>query len=232
MAAIKSQWQSLQQQIIACERCLRLREYCQQIATDKRKAYLGWDYWGKPVPNFGIAPVGLLIVGLAPAAHGANRTGRMFTGDRSGDFLFRSLWRAGYANQPTAVSRDDGLELTDVFITAPVKCAPPQNKPTTVERDNCRPWIDAEVDLLRGLRVVVALGGFGFAEALRIFGDGSLRPRPRFGHGVEVGLPGGRTLVGCYHVSQQNTFTGRLTDEMLDAVFARTRELCAQEPTA
>ena len=224
--------QALAAEIVECRRCPRLVEWREQVAREKRAAFRDHEYWGRPVPGFGDPDARLLIVGLAPAAHGANRTGRMFTGDRSGDFLFRSLWRAGYANQPTAVSRDDGLELTDVFITAPVKCAPPQNKPTTVERDNCRPWIDAEVDLLRGLRVVVALGGFGFAEALRVFGDGSMRPRPRFGHGVEVGLPGGRTLVGCYHVSQQNTFTGRLTEEMLDAVFARTRELCAQEPTA
>ncbi|HMV75202.1 MAG TPA: uracil-DNA glycosylase, partial [Microthrixaceae bacterium] len=151
--------QALAAEIVECRRCPRLVEWREQVAREKRAAFRDQEYWGRPVPGFGDPDARLLIVGLAPAAHGANRTGRMFTGDRSGDFLFRSLWRAGYANQPTAVSRDDGLELTDVFITAPVKCAPPQNKPTTVERDNCRPWIDAEVDLLRGLRVVVALGG-------------------------------------------------------------------------
>ena len=219
--------QALAAEIVECRRCPRLVEWREQVAQEKRAAFRDQEYWGRPVPGFGDPAARLLIVGLAPAAHGANRTGRMFTGDRSGDFLFRSLWRAGYANQPTAVSRDDGLELTDVFITAPVKCAPPQNKPTTVERDNCRPWIDAEVDLLRGLRVVVALGGFGFAEALRVFGDGSMRPRPRFGHGVEVDMPGGRTLLGCYHVSQQNTFTGKLTEPMLDAVFATAVELAS-----
>ncbi|HRW41992.1 MAG TPA: uracil-DNA glycosylase, partial [Microthrixaceae bacterium] len=144
--------QALAAEIVECRRCPRLVEWREQVAREKRAAFRDQEYWGRPVPGFGDPDARLLIVGLAPAAHGANRTGRMFTGDRSGDFLFRSLWRAGYANQPTAVSRDDGLELTDVFITAPVKCAPPQNKPTTVERGNCRPWIDAEVDLLRGLR--------------------------------------------------------------------------------
>ncbi|MBS1836537.1 MAG: uracil-DNA glycosylase [Actinobacteria bacterium] len=217
--------QALAAEIVECRRCPRLVAWREQVAREKRAAFRDEEYWGRPVPGFGDPDARVLIVGLAPAAHGANRTGRMFTGDRSGDFLYASLHRVGFANQPTSVSRDDGLELTGVYITAPVKCAPPANKPTTVERDNCRPWLDAEVELLRSIRVVVALGGFGFGEALRIFGGGSLRPRPKFGHGVEVGLPDGRMLVGSYHVSQQNTFTGRLTEEMLDDVFARTRVL-------
>ena len=217
--------QALDAHIIECRRCPRLVEWRERVAREKRAAFRDQDYWGRPVPGFGDPSARLLIIGLAPAAHGANRTGRMFTGDRSGDFLFASLHRLGYANQPTATSLDDGLELTDVFITAPVKCAPPANKPTISERDNCRSWIDAEVELLSKVRVVVSLGGFGFAEALRIFGDGERRSRPKFGHGVEVELPRGRTLLGCYHVSQQNTFTGRLTEEMLDVVFERAGDL-------
>lgn len=216
--------QALDARIIECRRCPRLVEWREQVAREKRAAFRDEEYWGRPVPGFGDPAARLLIVGLAPAAHGANRTGRMFTGDRSGDFLFASMHRVGYANQPYAVSVDDGLELTDAFITAPVKCAPPANKPTTAERDNCRPWIDAEVRLLDRVQVVVALGGFGFIEALRIFGA-DLRPRPKFGHGVEVALTGGRMLIGCYHVSQQNTFTGRLTEEMLDSVLLRAKVL-------
>ncbi len=217
--------EALAAEIIECRRCPRLVEWREKVAREKRAAFRDEEYWGRPVPGFGDPDAHVLIVGLAPAAHGANRTGRMFTGDRSGDFLYRSLHRAGYANQPTATSRDDGLELTGVYITAPVKCAPPQNRPTTQERDNCRPWIDAEVGLLSEVRVIVALGGFGFGEALRMFGGAAIRPRPRFAHGAEVELPDGRILVGCYHVSQQNTFTGRLTEQMLDDVFVRTREL-------
>lgn len=163
-----------------------------------------------------------MVVGLAPAAHGANRTGRMFTGDRSGDWLYRALYRAGFANQPESVDVDDGLELTDAWVTSPVKCAPPDNKPTAEERHNCRPFLDREFELLTELRVVVALGGIGFAAVARHL---DIRPRPKFGHGAEVRLEDGLTLLGCYHVSQQNTFTGRLTEDMLDAVFARAREL-------
>jgi len=217
--------EALAAEIVECRRCPRLVEWREKVAREKRAAFRDEEYWGRPVPGFGDPDARVLIVGLAPAAHGANRTGRMFTGDRSGDFLYRSLHRAGYANQPTATSRDDGLELTGVYITAPVKCAPPQNRPTTQERDNCRPWIDAEVELLSEVRVIVALGGFGFGEALRMFGGASMRPRPKFSHGAEVELPDGRILLGCYHVSQQNTFTGRLTEQMLDDVFVRTREL-------
>jgi len=217
--------QALDARIIDCRRCPRLVEWRERVAREKRAAFKDQEYWGRPVPGFGDPMARLLIVGLAPAAHGANRTGRMFTGDRSGDFLFGSLYRVGYANQPHATSLDDGLELDDAFITAPVKCAPPANRPTTEERDNCRPWIDAEVGLLPNVRVIVALGGFGFAEALRVFAAGGMRPRPKFGHGVEAGLPDGRVLLGSYHVSQQNTFTGRLTEEMLDAVFERAGDL-------
>jgi len=164
----------------------------------------------------------VLVVGLAPAAHGANRTGRMFTGDRSGDWLYRALWRAGFANQPTSVSADDGLELRGAYVTAPVRCAPPANKPTPEERDNCRPYLERELELLTEVRVVVALGAFGFGEAARLLG---FARRPKFGHGVEAVAPDGRVLLGCYHVSQQNTFTGKLTEEMLDAVFERARQL-------
>jgi uracil-DNA glycosylase len=169
----------------------------------------------------------LVIVGLAPAAHGANRTGRMFTGDRSGDWLYAALYRAGLANQPTSTDRADGLALTGAYITSPVKCAPPANKPTVDERDACQPYIDAELALLRP-RVVVALGGFGWDAALRVIGyEGR---KPKFGHGAEAELPGGITLLGCYHVSQQNTFTGRLTEEMLDAVFLRAKQMLANSP--
>ena len=219
--------QALAAEISECRRCPRLVDWREQVAREKRAAYRDHEYWGRPVPGFGDRAARLLVIGLAPAAHGANRTGRMFTGDRSGDWLYRALYRAGYANQPTSVDIDDGLELTGAFITAPVRCAPPANKPTPAERDACRPWFDAEVALLPDVRVVVALGGFGFVEALGLFGWSSAEhgPRPKFGHGAEVELPDGRVLLGSYHVSQQNTFTGRLTEDMLDAVFARAREI-------
>ena len=165
-----------------------------------------------------------MVVGLAPAAHGANRTGRMFTGDRSGDWLYAALHRAGFANQATSIDRSDGLVLHGAWVTSPVKCAPPANKPTPAERDACRPFIDAELELLDDVRVVVALGAFGFAEAARVLG---FTGRPKFGHGAEAVAPDGRVLLGSYHVSQQNTFTGRLTEPMLDAVFGRARELLA-----
>ena len=215
---------ALSEEIIRCRRCPRLVEWRERVATEKRAAYRDEEYWGRPVPGFGDPDAALLIVGLAPAAHGANRTGRMFTGDRSGDWLYRALYRAGFANQPTSVSADDGLRLDGAYITAPVRCAPPANKPSTEERDNCRPWLEAEVALLGDVSVVVALGAFGFRETARWMG---LTPVPRFAHGVEVEAPDGRLLLGCYHVSQQNTFTGRLTEEMLDAVFRRAADLCA-----
>lgn len=213
--------------IVECRRCPRLVEWREQVAREKRAAFRDQEYWGRPVPGFGDPDAGLMVVGLAPAAHGANRTGRMFTGDRSGDWLYAALHRAGLANQPTSVARDDGLQLRGVWITSPVKCAPPANKPTTAERDACRSFIDEELDLLGRVRVVLALGSFGWAEAARILG---FPRRPSFGHGAEAIAPDGRVLLGSYHVSQQNTFTGRLTEPMLDAVFERAKELLATLP--
>ncbi len=193
----------------------------EEVATTKRAAYAEWDYWGRGVPPFGDPAADLVIVGLAPAAHGANRTGRMFTGDRSGDWLFRALHRAGFANQPTSVDLDDGLRLDRALITAPVKCAPPANKPTPAERDACRPFLERELAAIDPI-VFVALGGFAYQALAAHLG---IRPRPKFGHGVEVVDPRGRHVVCSYHVSQQNTFTGKLTEEMLDAVFGRARQL-------
>jgi uracil-DNA glycosylase len=212
----------LDRELIECRRCPRLVEWRERVAREKRAAFRDQDYWGRPVPGFGDPLARLLILGLAPAAHGGNRTGRVFTGDRSGDWLFGSLHRTGFANQPTSVSRDDGLALRDCYITAPVKCAPPENKPLPRERDNCASWLDAELVLL-DVRVVVALGSFAWDTALRHLGP--VRPKPRFGHGAEASLPAGRTLLGSYHVSQQNTSTRKLTEEMLDGVFFRAREL-------
>jgi uracil-DNA glycosylase family 4 len=194
----------------------------EQVARDKRAAFRNETYWGRAVPGFGDRDARILVLGLAPAAHGANRTGRVFTGDRSGDFLFRSMYRAGLANQPTSVSADDGLRLTGAWVTASVKCAPPANKPSVDERDNCAPFLTRELLLLDGLRVIVCLGAFGYAAACRHLGAAR---RPRFGHAVEVALDSGVTLLCSFHPSQQNTFTGRLTEEMLDAVFARAVEL-------
>lgn len=213
---------ALDEAIVSCRRCPRLVEWRETVAREKRAAFADDEYWGRPVPGFGDLDAGLLVVGLAPAAHGANRTGRMFTGDRSGDWLYRALFRAGFANQPESYAADDGLVLDGAYITSPVRCAPPTNRPTTVERDNCRPFLDRELELLGSVRVVLALGGFGFAESARVLG---IRPRPRFAHGVEVVAPSGVTLLGSYHVSQQNTFTGRLTEQMLDDVFARARAI-------
>ena len=220
-------WDSLDDlvaDLVDCRRCPRLVAWREEVAREKRRAYQDWDYWGRPVPPFGDPDGRVMIVGLAPAAHGANRTGRMFTGDRSGDWLFASLHRTGFANQPTSDHLGDGLALTDAYVTAPVKCAPPANKPTTTERDNCAEYLTAETTFVDP-RVVVALGGFGWDAALRQWGyDGR---KPRFGHGAEFVLPTGATLLGSYHVSQQNTFTGRLTEEMLDAVFLRAKEIIA-----
>ena len=203
------------------------------MAQTKRRSFESEDYWGRPVPGFGPFDARILILGLAPAAHGANRTGRMFTGDRSGDWLFAALHRVGVANQPTSVHAGDGLELRQVYIAAAVRCAPPGNAPTTAERNNCRPWLTRELELMwPTLRAVVVLGGFGWSAlwpALRAAGT-PLPPRvPAFGHGVEVPLPDGRLVLGCYHVSQQNTFTGRLTEAMLDAVLTRAVQLACPQ---
>jgi uracil-DNA glycosylase len=211
-------------EVTTCRACPRLVQWREQVAREKRAAFADWDYWGRPVPGFGDPAARIGIIGLAPAAHGANRTGRMFTGDRSGDFLFASLHRTGFANQPTSEHRDDGLALTDVWITAPVRCAPPANKPTPVERDTCRHWLDRELALLPALSVFVVLGAFGYEAMARHLG---VRPRPKFGHGVEVDAGEGRTILCSYHVSQQNTFTGRLTPAMVDAVLVRATALAA-----
>ncbi|HEX4517971.1 MAG TPA: uracil-DNA glycosylase [Gaiellaceae bacterium] len=217
----------VERDIVECRRCPRLVAYREAVAAAPRASYAGERYWGRPIPGFGDPQARVLLLGLAPAAHGGNRTGRVFTGDRSGDFLFAALHRAGFASQPTSVSRDDGLELSGCFISAAVRCAPPANRPTPAERDNCLPWASAELALLERLRVVVCLGGFAWDAALRLLvvdGHELPRPRPRFGHGSE--WAGERlTLLGSYHPSQQNTFTGRLTPTMIDAVLARSRTL-------
>ncbi len=215
---------ALEDELVSCRECPRLVEWREAIGRDKRAAYRDDDYWARPVPGFGDPAARLVVVGLAPAAHGANRTGRMFTGDRSGDWLYRAMWRAGYASQPESVGRDDGLTLTDAWVTSPVKCAPPANKPTPAERDSCRPFFAREMAALTRVKVVVVLGLFGYQVACN---ELEIRPRPKFGHGVEVPISDDRTLICSYHVSQQNTFTGRLTEEMLDSVFNRARQISA-----
>jgi len=217
----------LNRQIIGCDRCDRLRRYCAQVAAARRRAYAQWHYWGRPVPGFGDADGRLWIIGLAPAAHGANRTGRMFTGDRSGDFLFAALHRAGYANQPSSVSRDDGLKLSDCYISAAVRCAPPGNRPRPEEAANCAEYLDREWQLLRHKRVILALGRIAWDAALALVGRQGIgvSGRPAFWHGAVLKLSENLSLVGSYHVSQQNTFTGRLTPRMFDAVMMRCREL-------
>ena len=214
------------QQIIACERCPRLRTYCAEIARTRRKAFRDEIYWGKPVPGFGDPRARVLLIALAPAAHGANRTGRVFTGDGaggSGDFLMSALHRAGFANIPTSRHPGDGLVLTDAFIAAAARCAPPDNKPTLEEIANCRPHLDAEITALPRIRVVVGLGRIAFDAYLQLLKHrgGVMRPRPAFGHGVVHRLPDGQTLIGCYHPSRQNTNTGKLTSRMMDDVFVR-----------
>jgi uracil-DNA glycosylase len=219
--------QRLMDEITSCTACPRLVEWREKVATEKRAAFADETYWGRPVPSFGDPGARIVVIGLAPAAHGGNRTGRIFTGDRSGDWLFASMFRTGLANQPESVSRDDGLRLTDVWVSAPVRCAPPDNKPTIEERDTCFPYLVTELGLLAQAKVLVALGGFAWEAALRVtaaLGEPRPRPKPRFGHGAEAPL-GRFHLLGSYHVSQQNTFTGRLTEEMLDGVFARARRL-------
>jgi uracil-DNA glycosylase family 4 len=215
---------AVQRDVAACRRCPRLVAWREEVARTGRASYAGQTYWGRGVPGFGDPRAALVIVGLAPAAHGANRTGRMFTGDRSGDWLFAALYRAGFASQPTSTAADDGLTLSDAYITATVHCAPPANKPRPDERANCAPYLARELVLLDRAAVVVALGQFAWQALAAHFG---LRPRPAFGHGAEAPLPGGLVLLGSYHPSQQNTFTGTLTEPMFDAVFARVRELIA-----
>lgn len=223
--------QILAREVIVCERCPRLREYCAQIAQVKRRAYRDWTYWGRPVPGFGDPAAKLLVIGLAPAAHGGNRTGRVFTGDRSGDFLYRALYETGFASQPQSVSRDDGMKLTGAYISAAVRCAPPGNKPKPDEFRNCRPYLERELDLLKHLRVVVALGRIAFDAYLAILRDrGVIRSRAAFpfGHDVEFRIAeNSPALIASYHPSQQNTSTGKLTAAMLRAVFARARRLIA-----
>jgi uracil-DNA glycosylase family 4 len=219
---------ALHREIVQCRACPRLVEWREEVARVKVRRFRDWTYWARPLPGFGDPRASLLIVGLAPAAHGGNRTGRMFTGDRSGDFLYAALHRAGFANQPTSVRKDDGLALKGAFITAPCRCAPPANKPSPDELLRCSAWLDREVSLLRNVRVVLALGSIGWAAALAHFARRGLaipRPRPRFGHGAEARIPGGPLLLGCYHVSQQNTNTGKLTPEMIDRVLARAKAL-------
>ena len=214
----------LQSRITRCGRCPRLVAWREEVARTRRAAYADQTYWGRPVPGFGDPRARVLVLGLAPGAHGANRTGRVFTGDRSGDWLYAALHRAGFANRPEATHRDDGLVLHDVYVTAVVRCAPPANRPLPGERDACLPYLVEELELLPRLRVVVALGGFawdGYLRACRATGP-IPPPRPRFAHGAAADL-GGRALLGCYHPSQQNTFTGRLTEAMLDAVFDQAR---------
>jgi uracil-DNA glycosylase family 4 len=210
-----------------CRLCPRLVEWREASAADPPRRFQGEKYWARPVAGFGDPDARLALVGLAPAAHGANRTGRMFTGDRSGDWLYAALHRAGYANQPTSIGREDGLRLLDAYVTAVVRCAPPANRPTPAERDNCLPYLVRELEQLGNCRTIVALGGFAWDGALRALGGlgaAAPRPKPRFGHGAEAEV-GSWKLIGCYHPSQQNTFTGRLTESMLDEVLARAREL-------
>ena len=221
------------EEVTSCVRCPRLVEWRERTAADPPRRYRGETYWGRPLPGFGDPRASIVLVGLAPAAHGGNRTGRIFTGDRSGDWLFAALHRAGLANQPTSVHPDDGLRLRGAYVTAVNRCPPPQNRPTTEERDNCLPYLVRELRLLGRGRVIVALGSFAWTGALLALGELGAevpRPRPRFGHGAEARIeaeaaPGAWCLLGCFHPSQQNTFTGRLTEPMLDAVFARAKEL-------
>jgi uracil-DNA glycosylase family 4 len=216
--------------VVACERCPRLRHYCEQVARDKVRRFRDWEYWGRPVPGFGDPAARLLVVGLAPAAHGGNRTGRVFTGDSSGDWLYAALHRHGFANQPTSRSRDDGLALLGCYVCAAARCAPPGNKPTPQELANCRPYLEAELRALPGVKVIVALGGIAHAAVLRAVawrGGGAALPpgRAPFAHAAEAVLPGGVVLLSSYHPSRQNTNTGRLTPAMWNAVFRRARRL-------
>jgi len=222
----ETELEELAESVSECRRCPRLVAWREQVARERRAAFADQDYWGRPVPGFGDPRARVLLLGLAPAAHGANRTGRMFTGDRSGDFLYAALWRAGFANQPSSRQPDDGLELSDAWITAAVRCAPPANRPTPAERAQCLPWSVSEVTLLSRVRVIVCLGAFAWDAALLLTaaleggGGPPARPRPRFTHGAEL-QRGRYRLLGCFHPSQQNTFTGKLTEAMIDTVLER-----------
>jgi uracil-DNA glycosylase len=215
-------------EITGCRACPRLVAWREAVATEKRAAFSEWEYWGRGVPGFGDAAATVMVVGLAPAAHGANRTGRVFTGDRSGDWLFRAMYRAGLASQPTSVSRDDGLALTGAYVTAAVRCAPPANKPLPVERSRCAGFLTRELTLLNGVRVVVCLGAFAYEAMCAHL---QVRPRPKFGHGAEIVVNDGLTLLCSFHPSQQNTFTGKLTEAMLDDVFTRAAALGGRSPS-
>ena len=217
-------------EVVRCRRCPRLVEWREEVARARRAAYAGEEYWARPLPGFGDPGARVLVLGLAPAAHGGNRTGRIFTGDRSGDWLFAALWRAGFANQPTSVTRDDGLALSGCYVTAAVRCAPPANRPLPSERDNCLPYLVRELSLLARVRVIVCLGGFAWEVAFRALAAVGVvvpRPRPRFGHGAEARVDRW-TVLGCYHPSQQNTFTGKLTEAMMDGVLGRAKALAAE----
>jgi uracil-DNA glycosylase len=223
----REQLEKLADEVHRCTLCPRLVEWREAVAADPPRRYRGEDYWAKPLAGFGDPQAKVVVIGLAPAAHGGNRTGRVFTGDRSADWLFAAMHRAGLANQPESVSRDDGLALRNAYVTMVVRCPPPQNKPTTAERDNCLPYLERELPLLTEARVLLALGSFawdGALRAARALGEPVPKPKPRFGHGSEAKL-GPWSLLGSFHPSQQNTFTGRLTEPMLDAVFARAKEL-------
>jgi uracil-DNA glycosylase family 4 len=222
---------NLQKQIIKCRKCLRLVRWREKVAREKTARFKDWEYWGKPNPSFGNPNARLLLVGLAPAAHGGNRTGRMFTGDKSGDWLYRTLHRFGFANQPTSISQGDGLKLTDCYITATCRCAPPANKLLPQEVLNCRPFLLREIELLKKVRVVVGLGKVGFDNAFNAYrelGLTSLSGRPKFAHGAMCRLNDRVTLLGSFHPSQQNTFTGKLTQAMFDAVFRRAKQVINQ----
>ena len=224
----------LESEVISCRRCPRLVAWREEVARVKRASYAGQEYWGRPLPGFGDPAARVLVLGLAPAAHGGNRTGRIFTGDRSGDWLFAAMYRTGFASQPTSVSRDDGLTLRGAYVTAAVRCAPPANRPLPSERDNCLPYLVRELSLLDSVSVIVTLGSFAWDAALlvtRALGEPVPRPRPKFGHGATAEV-GRLTLLGSFHPSQQNTFTGKLTEPMIDAVFERAKTLAIRGTNA